>query len=72
MVYGDYPFIMKALVRDAVLPAFTDEEKSLVKGSLDFIGVNYYTSRYANALPINTNESYTSQDQYQRVELTGN
>ncbi|KAM7509811.1 hypothetical protein LguiB_008686 [Lonicera macranthoides] len=70
MVYGDYPFIMKALVRDA-LPTFTEEEKSLVKGSLDFIGVNYYTSRYATALPLDTNQSYTSQDQYQRVDLTG-
>ncbi|KAM7509812.1 hypothetical protein LguiB_008687 [Lonicera macranthoides] len=70
MVYGDYPFIMKALVRDA-LPTFTEEEKSLVKGSLDFIGVNYYTSRYATALPLDANQSYTSQDQYQRVDLTG-
>ncbi|KAM7506519.1 hypothetical protein LguiA_016972 [Lonicera macranthoides] len=69
MVYGDYPFIMKALVRDA-LPTFTEEEKSLVKGSLDFIGVNYYTSRYATALPLDANQSYTSQDQYQRVDIT--
>ena len=70
MVFGDYPFIMKALVRDA-LPKFTDEEKALVKGSYDFIGVNYYTSRYAVALPINPDDTITTQDQYQRVELTG-
>lgn len=69
MVFGDYPFIMKALVRD-VLPTFTDEQKNLVKGSFDFIGVNYYTSRYAASLALNSSESYTSQDQYQRVELT--
>ncbi|XP_059645352.1 beta-glucosidase 13-like isoform X2 [Cornus florida] len=68
LVFGDYPFIMKALVRDG-LPTFTEDEKALVKGSFDFIGVNYYTSRYAAALPINPNDIYTTPDQYQHVEL---
>ncbi|KAA8530122.1 hypothetical protein F0562_004831 [Nyssa sinensis] len=68
LVFGDYPFIMKALVRDG-LPAFTDDQKALVKGSFDFIGVNYYTSRYAVGLPINPDEPYTSQDQYQHADL---
>ncbi|OVA15398.1 Glycoside hydrolase [Macleaya cordata] len=53
MIAGDYPFIMKALVRDR-LRAFTTEEKELIKGSCDFIGINYYTSRFAQALPIDT------------------
>lgn len=70
MVFGDYPFIMKALARNA-LPTFTDEQKNLVKGSFDFIGVNYYTSRYAASVPLNPDETYTSQDQYQHVQLTG-
>ncbi|CDP06221.1 unnamed protein product [Coffea canephora] len=39
----NYPFIMKALVGDA-FPKFTNDQKALVKGSYDFIGVNYYTS----------------------------
>lgn len=69
IVYGDYPFIMKALVRDG-LPAFTEEEKALVKGSYDFIGVNYYTSNYAIALPITPDETYTKQDEYQHAQLT--
>ncbi|XP_057982295.1 beta-glucosidase 10-like [Malania oleifera] len=67
MVFGDYPFIMKALVRDG-LPVFTEEEKDLVKGSFDFIGINYYTSRYSVSLPLNPDE-HNSQDQFQRVEF---
>lgn len=46
LVFGDYPKSMKDLVKER-LPVFTEEEKNLVKGSFDFIGINYYTSRYA-------------------------
>ncbi|KAJ8476403.1 hypothetical protein OPV22_020130 [Ensete ventricosum] len=46
LVYGDYPFIMRALVRER-LPYFTPAESEMIKGSYDFIGINYYTSRYA-------------------------
>ena len=40
--YGDYPISMKknAGVR---IPAFTTRESEQLKGSFDFIGVNYYT-----------------------------
>ncbi|KAK1399480.1 Beta-glucosidase 24 [Heracleum sosnowskyi] len=69
MVYGDYPFIMKALVLDG-LPTFTKEEKALVSGSYDFIGINYYTSRYATAIPFSTDNAYTNQDQFQHASLT--
>lgn len=44
--YGDYPSSMKRLVEDR-LPKFTEDEKKLLKGSFDFIGINYYTSAYA-------------------------
>lgn len=46
MVFGDYPITMRNIVKER-LPTFTEEEKELVKGSFDFIGLNYYTSRYA-------------------------
>ncbi len=69
-MYGDYPFIMKALVRDG-LPEFTDEQKELVKGSYDYIGVNYYTSRFATSVPITSNDVYTTMDQYQHATVTG-
>ncbi|CAK9186966.1 unnamed protein product [Ilex paraguariensis] len=70
LIYGDYPFIMKALVGDN-LPTFTDDQKVLVQGSYDFIGVNYYTSSYANALPLLApGATVTSQADFQRVDLT--
>ncbi|XP_020588433.1 beta-glucosidase 24-like [Phalaenopsis equestris] len=43
--FGNYPFSMRALVGDR-LPIFTDEESAKLRESYDFIGVNYYTSRY--------------------------
>lgn len=46
MTYGDYPRSMRELVGDR-LPSFTAAESSKVKGSYDFIGVNYYSSYYA-------------------------
>lgn len=45
-VYGDYPKSMKELVKER-LPTFSPEEQSLIKGSLDFVGINYYSSTYA-------------------------
>lgn len=67
LVYGSYPISMRELVKER-LPKFTPEEKKMMKGSFDFIGVNYYTSRYAksmprdpNALPISfTHDSFTN------------
>ncbi|XP_058741023.1 furostanol glycoside 26-O-beta-glucosidase-like [Vicia villosa] len=47
---GDYPTSMKELVRDR-LPKFTEEEKRLIKGSLDFIGINYYRSFFGKDEP---------------------
>ena len=47
---GDYPHSMRSLVGDR-LPKFTTEQSKLVKGSLDFLGLNYYTANYvADAL----------------------
>lgn len=50
IVYGDYPKSMIDLVKER-LPHFTEEEKKLVKGSFDFIGINYYTTRYGKNIP---------------------
>ncbi|XP_040372929.1 beta-glucosidase 24 [Rosa chinensis] len=50
IVYGHYPKSMRRLVRKR-LPRFTKEEKKLIKGSFDFIGINYYTSRYGRNIP---------------------
>ncbi|XP_023634596.1 myrosinase 4 [Capsella rubella] len=46
LVYGDYPMIMKDTLGKR-LPRFTDLESQLVKGSMDFLGLNYYFTQYA-------------------------
>ncbi|XP_020969766.1 beta-glucosidase 12-like [Arachis ipaensis] len=43
---GDYPESMRSLVGSR-LPKFSAEEVQIVKGSYDFIGINYYTTYYA-------------------------
>ncbi|KAJ4703512.1 Beta-glucosidase [Melia azedarach] len=43
--YGDYPEIMRKSLGDR-LPKFTKEEKELVRSSLNFVGLNHYTSRF--------------------------
>lgn len=45
ITYGDYPKIMRVMVGDR-LPRFTEEEVRMVRGSYDFLGLNYYTARY--------------------------
>ncbi|XP_049934173.1 beta-glucosidase 12-like isoform X1 [Nymphaea colorata] len=47
---GDYPPSMRSLVGSR-LPRFTKEETQLVKGSFDFLGLNYYTTYYASNYP---------------------
>ena len=44
-VKGDYPTSMKEAIKG--LPKFTKEETKMVKEACDFIGVNYYTARFA-------------------------
>ncbi|KAK4432689.1 Oleuropein beta-glucosidase [Sesamum alatum] len=50
IVTGDYPPIMRELVGDR-LPKFSADEEKLVKGSFDFLGMNYYTTNYASYAP---------------------
>lgn len=45
LVYGDYPSIMRSVVKER-LPKFTEEETILIRESFDFLGFNYYTTNY--------------------------
>lgn len=47
---GDYPLIMKQILNER-FPRFTVKEASLVKGSYDFIGINYYITQFARSVP---------------------
>ncbi|XP_043816954.1 beta-glucosidase 13 isoform X1 [Manihot esculenta] len=51
---GSYPIDMVKLVGKR-LPTFSEKEASLVEGSFDFIGVNYYTANYAKDVPCKNN-----------------
>ncbi|KDO33157.1 beta-galactosidase [Saprolegnia parasitica CBS 223.65] len=44
--FGDYPEIMKTRLGDR-LPRFTPAQIDLVRGSVDFFGINSYASKYA-------------------------
>ncbi|EEF50172.1 beta-glucosidase 12 [Ricinus communis] len=54
LVYGDYPKSMINLVGNR-LPRFTTDQSMMVKGSFDFIGLNYYSSFYAYSVPATSN-----------------
>ncbi|RDX74445.1 Beta-glucosidase 40 [Mucuna pruriens] len=46
LMFGDYPSSMRTRVGSR-LPTFSKSEAALVKGSLDFVGINHYTTFYA-------------------------
>ncbi|KAK7362435.1 hypothetical protein VNO77_04547 [Canavalia gladiata] len=46
LMFGDYPSSMRSRVGSR-LPNFTQSEAALIKGSLDFVGINHYTTYYA-------------------------
>ncbi|KAK2421555.1 cyanogenic beta-glucosidase [Trifolium repens] len=50
LTIGDYPSSMRSLVGSR-LPKFTTYQVKLIKGSFDFIGLNYYTTNYTTNAP---------------------
>ncbi|KAF3652429.1 Beta-glucosidase 11 [Capsicum annuum] len=55
LIFGDYPQIMKKNAGSR-LPRFSKSESELVKGSLDFIGLNHYNQVYAKDNPTSLEE----------------
>lgn len=45
LIYGDYPAEMRQC-HGLALPKFSANEKRLLRGSIDFIGVNHYSTLY--------------------------
>lgn len=67
---GKYPKTMVSLVGNR-LPKFTEEQSKLLTGSFDFIGLNYYTSKYAANVPHSSNDkSNPSYSNDSHVNLT--
>ena len=48
LFFGHYPHDMRAALGER-LPAFSAAESALLRGSVDFIGVNHYTTKYTTA-----------------------
>ena len=61
---GDYPAVMRTYVGDR-LPVFTPTEVASLNGSLDFVGLNHYTTRFISngTRPANLLTSDNWQDQ---------
>lgn len=59
---GDYPEVMREKLGNR-LPKFTDEEIEMVRGSVDFIGVNHYTTRFIAHTQNSTDECNFYKDQ---------
>ena len=64
VTFGYYPLSMRLSVRNR-LPKFTKAESKLLKGSIDFLGLNYYTTNYAENAPLTSthNMSYAGDRQ---------
>ncbi|KAB8380443.1 hypothetical protein FH972_024752 [Carpinus fangiana] len=50
VIFGDYPERLKSILGNR-LPKFTEAQSKLLKGSLDFLGLSYYSAGYAETLP---------------------
>ncbi|PKA50987.1 Beta-glucosidase 22 [Apostasia shenzhenica] len=47
LIFGDYPETMRKIAKSR-LPSFTKSQAEVLKGSFDFIGLNYYTAAYVS------------------------
>lgn len=67
--YGDYPKVMREKLGDR-LPEFSEEDIELLRNSVDFVGLNHYTTRFI----AHANESPEESDFYkaQQMERFGN
>ncbi|XP_006644213.1 beta-glucosidase 1 [Oryza brachyantha] len=45
IIYGEYPKSLQVIVKER-LPRFTADEIQMVKGSIDYVGINQYTAYY--------------------------
>ncbi|XVE64323.1 hypothetical protein DITRI_Ditri07aG0092300 [Diplodiscus trichospermus] len=66
VIFGEYPKMMRTLVGRR-LPKFTEAQAKMLKGSIDFLGVNYYTANYAENVPPSNTTNYANDS---RAKLT--
>ncbi|CAJ2639071.1 beta-glucosidase 42 [Trifolium pratense] len=67
LYYGEYPEVMRERVGDK-LPKFSEEDKKILLNSLDFIGLNHYTTRLISHVTECTGENhYYNVQQMERI-----
>ncbi|XP_015936955.1 beta-glucosidase 42 [Arachis duranensis] len=72
LYYGEYPKAMRERLGDQ-LPKFSEEDKKLLLNSMDFIGLNHYTTRFITYATDSNEESryYGAQEMERIVEWEG-
>ncbi|KAK2440233.1 beta-glucosidase [Trifolium repens] len=72
LYYGEYPEVMRERIGDK-LPKFSEEDKKILLNSLDFIGLNHYTTRLISHATECTGENhyYNAQQMERIVEWEG-
>lgn len=71
LVYGQYPTEMLEEIHPRRLKPFSPEESKKLKGSLDFVGLNYYGTFFSTPLA-SVNSSQISYMSDMHVNWTGN
>lgn len=69
-MFGEYPDSMKKNVGSR-LPSFTKDESNLLKGSIDFVGLNYYYTIHVKNSPINPRVKDRDTSTDASIELIG-
>ena len=70
LLFGDYPEIMKTIV-GSKMPSFSEEQSTLLRGSLDFLGINYYATLYVSDKPGEYDSGIQDYIEDMRVLLSG-
>ncbi|XAR65846.1 Beta-glucosidase [Bertholletia excelsa] len=69
--YGDYPETMRKKLGNQ-LPMFSQKDRELLKNSVDFIGLNHYTTRFiSHSTEPGENEFYCAQEAERIAEWQG-
>ncbi|PKA65106.1 Beta-glucosidase 18 [Apostasia shenzhenica] len=60
LIFGDYPSEMREILGPR-LPTFSSDEKKKLQNTLDFVGINHYTTRYAKDCLFSPCDSLTAE-----------
>lgn len=70
MLYGHYPASMRRILGNR-LPSFTEDQQRMLRHSLDFLGLNYYTTYYVEDIKSYANPQHSDFYQDSMTNTTG-